>query len=102
MKAIDFVVRLEKALMKADFSRIETQCLFAIAAGLKTSFDISVFFEICQSPITMALQRLHKRMLVGPRDRSGETEWFLTEAGKQTVAGFLSFLPAPGKERRHG
>lgn len=102
MKAIDLIVRLERALMKAPFSRIETQCLFALAAGLPTAADIARFYGFPQGAVTLALKRLYNSMLVAPGDEAFEAEWKLTMTGRDTIAGFLSFLPAPGKEKSHG
>ena len=102
MKAIDLIVRLERALMKAPFSRIETQCLFALAAGLPTASDIARFYGFPQGTVTLALKRLYNSMLVAPGDADFEAEWKLTMTGRDTIAGFLSFLPAPGKEKNHG
>lgn len=105
MKAIDLIVRLERALMKAPFSRIETQCLFALAAGLPTASDIARFYGFPQGTVTSALKRLYHSMLVARGDEAFEAfeaEWKLTITGRDTIAGFLSFLPVAGKEKRHG
>lgn len=90
MKAIDFACHLLAGMQREELSFSAHQVLFAVAAGLETSPDISRLIGLTQSACTNVLRHLQKDRLLICICRTGG-QYRLSSAGRDYVCRIFSF-----------